>query len=38
MKDENPECIIYLEAAHYLCPEIQKMVFDRLGPALIFWE
>lgn len=34
VKDENPECIIYLEAAHYLCPEIQKMVFDRLGPCL----
>jgi len=34
VKKENPDCIIYLEAAHYTCPDIQKAVFERMGPQV----
>ena len=34
VKKENPDCIIYLEAAHYTCPDIQMAVFERMGPQV----
>lgn len=31
IKQVNPQCVIYLEGAHYLSPSIQQMTFDRLS-------